>query len=97
MTDRAPPEPAPETLQRVIETFERELQRSHERVVSPDGRAAIAELRELWSELVDALVGPLGQVRTCSSCKRSQLRTGSRCAYCWHRLEAATAPVAQNI
>jgi len=92
MTDRAAPEHDAETLQRLIETFEHELQQLHERVFSPDDRAAISGLRESWSRLVDVLIGPLGHMRTCASCQRSQLRTGPRCVYCWRRFEGVIVP-----
>ncbi|HEX3763380.1 MAG TPA: hypothetical protein VHW23_32015 [Kofleriaceae bacterium] len=97
MTDPAASEPDAETLLRLIETFEHELQRFHGRVLSPDDRVAVSELRELWSKLVDALISPLDRVRTCASCKRSHLRTGPRCVYCWHRFDAAAALGAQNM
>jgi hypothetical protein len=97
MTDRAAPEHDAATLQRLIETFEHELQQLHARVLGPDDRAAISGLRESWSRLVDVLIGPLGQMRTCVSCKRSQLRTGPRCVYCWRRFEAVLVPDTQNL
>jgi hypothetical protein len=96
MTNRGAPRHDAQTLERMIETFEHQLQRFHERALSPDDRAAISELRDLWSELVEVLFGPVGRVRTCASCGRSQLRTGPRCVYCWHRFEGYIAPGSQN-
>ncbi len=96
MTDHAAPEPDAQTLLALVETFEHELQRFHARALSPDDRAEVARLRDLWSRLVDVLIGPLGHTRACGSCKRSQLRTGPRCVYCWHRFDALVVPGARN-
>ena len=96
MTDSAAPRYDPKTLQRMIETFEHQLQRFDERVLGPDDRAAISELRDSWSRLADVLLGPLGGVRSCPSCRRSQLRIGPRCAYCWHRFERFDVPDTQD-
>jgi hypothetical protein len=81
----------------MIETFEHQLQRFQQRVLGPDDRAAISELHDLWARLVDVLSGPLGRVRSCASCRRSQLRTGPRCVYCWHRFESFIAPGSQEM
>jgi DNA replicative helicase MCM subunit Mcm2 (Cdc46/Mcm family) len=87
MTNSAAPRHDAQALQRMIETFEHQLEQFHGRVLSSADRAAICELRDLWSRLVDVLISPLGRVRSCASCKRSQLRAGPRCVYCWHRFE----------
>jgi hypothetical protein len=76
----------------MLETFEHELQQVHERTLGPDDRAAISALRESWSRLVAVAFGPVRHVRSCTSCRRSQLRTGPRCVFCWHRIETFDGP-----
>jgi hypothetical protein len=85
-----------QALQRMTETFEHQLLQFHERVLGPEDRAAVSELRDLWLRFVDALFSPVGRTRSCASCRRSQLRTGPRCVYCWHRFEGVDVPYMQS-
>jgi hypothetical protein len=82
-----------EALQRMIETFEHELEQLHDRTSDPDQRTAISALRESWFKFVSVAFGPIPRVRTCASCKRSQLQIGLRCVFCWHRFATFDAPV----
>lgn len=95
MADRPARSYDDETLQRMIETFDYQMQQFHDRVGLAD-RAAFSELRDSWSKFVDVLFGPIGRTRSCASCRRAQLRTGPRCVYCWHRFEDADAPDPQT-
>jgi hypothetical protein len=74
-------------LQHTLETFERELEQLHGRILDPDHRSAFLALRDSWHKVVETAFGPIRLVRSCTSCRRSQMQKGPRCVFCWQRFK----------
>jgi hypothetical protein len=75
------------TLQRTLEAFEHDLERLIGRTFDPNDRSAVLALRDSWYRVVETAFGPIHHVRSCPSCQRSQMQTGPRCVFCWHRFK----------
>jgi hypothetical protein len=76
-------------LQRTLEAFEHDMELLIRRTLDPNDRNAVLALRDSWHKVVEVAFGPIRRVRSCPSCYRSQLQTGPRCGFCWHRFKTA--------
>jgi len=72
-----------------IETFEQTVSTLWEQTMPPDIRSALAAIRASWNALADAAFGAIDRSRACPSCNRSNVQSGPRCVFCWHRLEVS--------
>ena len=80
-------------LRPIVEALDREMSRFLDRCRMA-GAADTTALLSSWAKLVDFLeLGAPPELRECPSCGGVGMRTATRCATCWTKLEAA-APLA---
>ena len=84
------------SLHRAVSNIERELGRLPASS-TPEGDATIAELRAVWTVLVNLLaLEPVREVRECPNCGHVGMRAATRCSNCWIKLSPPASETVQD-
>jgi hypothetical protein len=83
---------ARDNLRTIVGVVDQEITR----LPAGDGNQATDELRASWTTLVKLLaLGPVPETRECPACHGTGMRSATRCAHCWAKLELPAAAITQ--